>query len=74
MYCFMELLSLAVGFFGGFLLGAGALLVYIRWKMMSQINAMQENMQGMFDMTDDMMGGSMDADFEIDEGMEEKED
>ena len=63
----MDLISVIVGFVGGLVVGAGGLLFYMRWKMMSQINAMQEDMQGMFDMTDDMMQGSMDADFEVEE-------
>ena len=69
----MDLISVIVGFVGGLVVGAGSLLFYMRWKMMGQIRAMQQDMQSMFDMTDDMMNGSMDADFEIDD-IEEKEE
>jgi len=67
----MELYSLGIGLFVGFVLGAGSLLLYMRWKMMSQLNAMQQNMEGMFDMTDDLMDESLDANFEVEEDKEE---
>jgi uncharacterized membrane-anchored protein YhcB (DUF1043 family) len=51
----MDLLSLLVGVIIGFVLGAGALLFYIRRKMTHQLGAMQEEMDEMFDMTDDIM-------------------
>jgi len=52
----MDLISLGLGLLAGFFLGAGALLFYMRWKMTKQLNAMQQDMQGMFDMTEDLMG------------------
>jgi len=67
----MELYSLGIGLFVGFVFGAGSLLLYMRWKMMSQLNAMQQNMEGMFDMTDDLMDESLDANFEVEEDKEE---
>ena len=51
----MDILSLASGLVVGFFLGAGTLLFYMRWKMTKQLNAMQQDMQGMFDMTEDLM-------------------
>jgi len=63
----MDLISLGVGLFIGFILGAGSLLFYMRWKMMSQLNSMQQDMQGMFDMTDDLMQGSMEPDFKVED-------
>ena len=63
----MDLISLIVGFVGGLVIGAGGLLFYMRWKMMSQLNAMQQDMQGMFDMTDDLMEETMEPDFEVEE-------
>ena len=57
----MDILSLVAGFVAGFVFGAGALIFYMRWKMTKQLNAMQQNMEGMFDMTEDMMQG-IDAD------------
>lgn len=70
----MEILSLLAGVVIGFVLGSGAIVFYMRWKMTRQLNAMQQNMEGMFDMTEEMMGDvDMDsADFE--EVEEEKED
>ena len=67
----MDLLSLGIGLTVGFVLGAGAVILYMRWKMMSQLNAMQQNMEGMFDMTDDLMDESLDANFEVEEDKEE---
>ncbi len=58
----MDILSLFVGLVLGFILGSGTLLFYMKWKMTRQLNAMQQNMEGMFDMTEDMM-----QDFEMDE-------
>jgi len=58
----MDILSLLVGLVLGFILGSGTLLFYMKWKMTRQLNAMQQNMEGMFDMTEDMMQA-----FEMDE-------
>lgn len=52
----MDLISLVAGFVLGLALGAGAIVFYVRWKMNQQLNAMQENMEGMFDATEEMMG------------------
>lgn len=70
----MEILSLLAGVVIGFILGSGAIIFYMRWKMTKQLNAMQQNMEGMFDMTEEMMGDvdMESADFE--EVEEEKED
>ena len=70
----MELLSLGVGFAAGFLVGGLSLVLYMRWKMMSQINAMQGEMEDMFDVTGDLMqemDDVDDADFEVEEKKEE---
>jgi hypothetical protein len=70
----MELLSLGVGFAAGFLVGGLSLVLYMRWKMMSQINAMQGEMEDMFDATGDLMqemDDVDDADFEVEEKKEE---
>lgn len=64
----MDPFSLGVGLLVGFVLGAGSLLVYMRWKMMSQLNAMQQDMEGMFDATGDLMSDMDDLSLE-----EEKE-
>lgn len=68
----MDLLSLVAGIVIGFVLGAGALIFYMRWKMTKQLNAMQQDMQGMFDATEDMMG-SMDDMGDIEDLEEDKE-
>jgi hypothetical protein len=68
----MDILSLAAGIVIGFILGAGALIFYMRWKMTKQLNAMQQDMQGMFDATEDMMG-SMDDMGDIEDLEEDKE-
>lgn len=65
----MNLFSLSLGLFIGFVIGAGAVLFYIRWKLKNQLAAMQSDMEGMFDMTDDLM-----EDMEPDYKVEEKED
>jgi hypothetical protein len=39
----------------------------MRWKMTKQLNAMQQNMEGMFDMTEDMMDGAGMGDIDIDD-------
>lgn len=70
----MELLSLGVGFAAGFLVGGLSLVLYMRWKMMSQISAMQGEMEDMFDATGDLMQEMDDvdnADFEVEEKKEE---
>lgn len=70
----MELLSLGVGFAAGFLVGGLSLVLYMRWKMMSQVNAMQGEMEDMFDATGDLMQEMDDvdnADFEVEEKKEE---
>ena len=70
----MELLSLGVGFAAGFLVGGLSLVLYMRWKMMSQINAMQGEMEDMFDATGDLMqemDDVDDGDFEVEEKKEE---
>jgi hypothetical protein len=52
----MDLISLVAGFVLGVVVGGGAIVFYVRWKMNQQLNAMQENMEGMFDATEEMMG------------------
>jgi hypothetical protein len=68
----MDLLSLVAGIVIGFVLGAGALIFYMRWKMTRQLNAMQQDMQGMFDATEDLMD-NMDDMGEV-QDLEEKEE
>lgn len=68
----MELFSLIVGFFAGLLVGGLGVVLYVRHKMMSQLSAMQGEMEEMFDMTDDLMSGMgqpgvEEADFEVEE-------
>lgn len=60
----MNLVSLGIGFAAGFVLGGLAVVLYMRWKMMSQISAMQGEMEEMFDVTDDMMGDLDESGFE----------
>jgi hypothetical protein len=63
----MDLFSVGVGFFIGFVVGAGVFLLYVRWKMMNQLNAMQRDMEGMFDATNDLMGEMDDLSLEDEE-------
>ena len=53
----MDLLSLGIGFAAGFLVGGLGIVLYMRWKMMSQLSTMQSEMEDMFDVTDDLMQG-----------------
>jgi hypothetical protein len=51
----MDLVSVVVGFLAGVAVGAGGIVFYMRWKMGKQLDAMQENMEGMFEATEDLM-------------------
>jgi uncharacterized membrane-anchored protein YhcB (DUF1043 family) len=66
----MDLVSLSIGLVVGFVFGGGAIIFYMRWKMAKQLNAMQQNMEGMFDMTEEMME---DVDAELVEEEEKEE-
>lgn len=63
----MDLFSLVVGLVAGFLFGSAAVVFYMRWRMKAQLDAMQENMEGMFDLTEEMMGEAGAQDFEGEE-------
>lgn len=52
----MSVTEMVGGFIAGFLVGIGATLVYIRWKMMKQIGNMQNQMDAMMDLGDEMEG------------------
>lgn len=50
----MALLDIAGGFVLGFLVGVGAALFYLRWKMRRQLGNLEEQMQGLMDMSGEM--------------------
>jgi hypothetical protein len=68
------------GFIAGFVVGIGATLLYIRWKMMQQIGDIQNQMDAMMDLGDemeDMMSGGagmMPEDLDAEMNKEEKEE
>ena len=74
----MSLTEIVGGFIAGFIVGIGATLVYIRWKMMRQLGDMQSQMDAMMDLGDEMDemipedGGMMPED--LDEEMNSKEE
>ena len=74
----MSLTKIVGGFIAGFIVGIGATLVYIRWKMMRQLGDMQSQMDAMMDLGDEMDemipedGGMMPED--LDEEMNSKEE
>lgn len=53
----MSLAYLGIGLVVGFVLGIGAALLYLRWKMKRQLGAMQNQMQDMMSMTEEMEDG-----------------
>lgn len=65
----MDYLLFLLGVFTGLILGAGLVLIYLRWRMTRQINAMQQNMDGMFAATEELMEeeASMEESFEEEE-------
>ncbi|MEF8880744.1 MAG: hypothetical protein V5A72_02865 [Candidatus Nanohaloarchaea archaeon] len=67
----MDLFSLILGIIIGFIGGSGFLLFYMRWKMTKQIDAMQQDMEGMFDMTEDMMNDLETEEIEVENEKEE---
>ncbi|MBC5792664.1 MAG: hypothetical protein H8Z69_01360 [Nanohaloarchaea archaeon] len=63
----MSLLHAAIGFFAGTFVGLGLSVLYIRWKIRSQLGAMQQQMDSMFEATEAMNDSFDDieeADFE----------
>jgi hypothetical protein len=77
----MTIVETVGGFIAGFLVGIGATLVFIRWKMMKQLGNMQSQMDAMMDLGDEMEemmpeeGGMMpdDLDEQMNSDKEEKE-
>ncbi len=51
----MNLTVFVAGFAFGLGVGAGGIVLYVRWKMNKQLTEMQENMEGMFDATEEVM-------------------
>lgn len=60
--------SFAVGFF----LGIGTAIFYLRWKMKRQLGSLEEQMQGLMEMSDEM-GGMVPEDVESQEDVDEEE-
>ncbi|MFT4893174.1 MAG: hypothetical protein ACI8Z7_000975, partial [Candidatus Nanohaloarchaea archaeon] len=50
----MTLFEIAGGFVAGFVVGTGAVLLYIRWKIGRQMGAMQDEMENLMDMTSEV--------------------
>jgi hypothetical protein len=50
----MTLVQIAGGFVLGFIVGIGASLLYLRWKMRRQLGELEDQMGQMMDMTDNM--------------------
>ncbi|MFB6147515.1 MAG: hypothetical protein ABEJ66_01390 [Candidatus Nanohaloarchaea archaeon] len=50
----MSVLQIAGGFVAGFVVGIGAALFYLRWKMKRQLGNLEEQMGQVMDMTDDL--------------------
>lgn len=75
----MSLTEIVGGFIAGFLVGIGATLVYIRWKMMKQLGNMQNQMDAMMDLGDEMEemipeeGGMMPEDLDKEMNSENEE-
>ncbi|MFT4892645.1 MAG: hypothetical protein ACI8Z7_000427 [Candidatus Nanohaloarchaea archaeon] len=72
----MTLFEIAGGFVAGFVVGTGAVLLYIRWKIGRQMGAMQDEMENLMDMTSevqDMDWDESEPDFEVEDLEEEKE-
>lgn len=66
----MSLVELAGGFLAGMVVGAGVLLIYIRWKIGRQMGAMQDEMENLMDMTSevqDMDWDEPEPDFDVEE-------
>lgn len=63
----MDLISVLIGVATGFLLGIGAALFYLRWKMKQQLGNFQEQMEGMMEMTEEMNEGFGEEAFDMDE-------
>lgn len=52
----MTLVEIAGGFVAGVIVGVGLSVFYIRWKVKSQLGAMQGQMEEMMDMTEGIEG------------------
>ena len=73
----MNLFDLGLGILVGFFFGVGVSIFYLRWKVSRQLGMMQNNMEDMFDMSDDMMEdleSQIDAEDVEAEEVEEKEE
>lgn len=72
----MNLFDLGLGIIVGVFLGVGVSIFYLRWKVSRQLGMMQDNMEDMFEMSEEMTEG-LAADMEPEEvdaeEVEEKE-
>lgn len=50
----MSMLQIAGGFVAGFIVGIGASLFYLRWKMRRQLGSLEEQMGQVMDLAGDM--------------------
>lgn len=61
------------GFAVGFFFGIGAAIFYLRWKMKRQLGDLEEQMQGLMDISEDMGGMVPEEDVEMDEETDKEE-
>jgi len=59
----MSLVYFLAGFFTGALVGVGAVILYLKWKMQSQLNIMEQQMEAMMDPVEGM-GEDLEIDVE----------
>ena len=72
----MKLFDFGLGLIAGVFLGVGVSIFYLRWKVSRQLGMMQNNMEDMFEMSEEMTEGlatQMDAEEVEAEEFEEKE-
>ena len=71
----MNLFDLGLGIIVGVFLGVGVSIFYLRWKVSRQLGMMQDNMEDMFEMSEEMTEGlEAQIDAEEVEEVEEKEE
>ena len=66
----MTVFEVAGGFVTGVVVGAGAVLLYIKWKIGRELGAMQDEMENLMDMTSEVQGMDWDEqepDFEVED-------
>lgn len=70
----MNLVDIGIGFAIGFLVGIGAALFYLRWKLRRQLGSIENQMQDMMDLTSNMGDMTEDLDVDFEEEAKEKEE